>query len=103
MTLKNGRPPSSARRTFLSRVAVVIPICFASFTALYAYDWQAGPGYRRAPLHAVGAGKDGFSLLSSEDTRVRFTNSISEERLLPSRILPNGSGVAAGDVDGDGW
>jgi len=33
---------------------------------------------------------------------VRFTNTLSEQRALSSQILPSGSGVAAGDVDGDG-
>src|SRR5260370_13898384 len=68
-----------------------------------AYDWQNGPGYRRARLNPVGAGKEGFSLLSPEQTGIFFTNTLSEQRALASEILPNGSGVAAGDVDGDGW
>jgi hypothetical protein len=68
-----------------------------------AYDWQDGSGYRRAKLRPVGAGKDGFTLLSGEQTGVLFTNGLSEQRTLSSQILPSGSGVAAGDVDGDGW
>ena len=67
-----------------------------------AYDWQDGPGYRRARLEPVGSGKEGFTLLSPEQTGIFFTNSLSEQRTLASEILPNGSGVAAGDVDGDG-
>ncbi|HWV99022.1 MAG TPA: FG-GAP-like repeat-containing protein [Candidatus Acidoferrum sp.] len=35
-------------------------------------------------------------------TGIFFTNVLSEERALASQILPSGSGVAAGDVDGDG-
>jgi hypothetical protein len=66
------------------------------------YSWENAPGYRRAKLQPVGAGKDGFTLLSGEQTGVLFTNSLSELRTLASQILPNGSGVAAGDVDGDG-
>src|SRR6266404_5957938 len=68
-----------------------------------AYDWQNGPGYRRARLNPVGAGKEGFTLLPPEQTGIFFTNTLSEQRALASEILPNGSGVAAGDVDGDGW
>jgi enediyne biosynthesis protein E4 len=66
------------------------------------YDWQNGPGYRRARLDPIGAGKDGFTLLSPSQTGILFTNMLSEQRTLASEILPNGSGVAAGDVDGDG-
>src|SRR5438270_134643 len=67
------------------------------------YDWQNGPGYRRARLDPVGTGKDGFTLLSPAETGILFTNYLSEPRTLASEILPNGSGVAAGDVDGDGF
>jgi hypothetical protein len=65
-------------------------------------QWENGPGYRRAKLEPVGAGKDGFTLLPGEQTGVLFTNYLSEQRALSSQILPSGSGVAAGDVDGDG-
>src|SRR5258706_13607944 len=36
-----------------------------------------------------------------EVTGVRFTNTVPESRSLTNHILLNGSGVAAGDVDGD--
>lgn len=45
----------------------------------------------------------GFVLLSPERTGLRFTNEVAEGRHLTNQILLNGSGVAAGDVDGDGW
>src|SRR5690349_10828879 len=67
-----------------------------------AYEWENGPAYRRARLDPIGSGKDGFTLLSPADTGVLFTNTLSEQRTLASEILPNGSGVAAGDIDGDG-
>ena len=44
----------------------------------------------------------GFVLLSSAQTGVTFTNHLPEQRHLTNQILPNGSGVAAGDIDGDG-
>ncbi len=66
-------------------------------------EWEPGPGYRRAKVQPIGAGKDGFTLLAPEQTGIFFTNFLTEERTLSSQILPSGSGVAAGDVDGDGW
>ena len=36
-------------------------------------------------------------------TGITFTNRLAQERHLTNQILLNGSGVAAGDVDGDGW
>jgi hypothetical protein len=38
-----------------------------------------------------------------EATGIRFTNVLPESRSLTNTVLPNGSGVAAGDVDEDGW
>lgn len=64
--------------------------------------WEAREGYRCRRLEPVGTGKDGFTLLLPEQTGIVFTNLLSEARTLSSQILPSGSGVAAGDVDGDG-
>ncbi len=44
----------------------------------------------------------GFSPVDSGKSGLRFTNSVPEERHLTNQIYLNGSGVAAGDVDGDG-
>jgi len=66
-------------------------------------EWEPGTGYRRAKVQPLGAGKDGFTLLAPEQTGIFFTNFLTEARTLSSQILPSGSGVAAGDVDGDGW
>ena len=49
------------------------------------------------------SGKTGFSELVEEQTGITFTNWLPEARYLTNQILLNGSGVAAGDVDGDGW
>jgi hypothetical protein len=41
--------------------------------------------------------------LPAESTGIRFTNYLSEDKALESSVRTSGSGVAAGDVDGDGW
>ena len=61
-----------------------------------------GEGVRRIPLSAPGIGRTGFTLLPSSRTGVTSSNSISDEAVAANRILENGSGVALGDVDGDG-
>ena len=48
-------------------------------------------------------GKSGFVRLEPQKTGVVFTNVVPAERHYTNQILLNGSGVAAGDVDGDGW
>ena len=65
-------------------------------------DWQNGPGYRSAQLIVPKTGKTGFDLLSSTDTGITFSNLVPEQVHLTNHIFLDGSGVAAGDVDGDG-
>src|SRR4051812_11193716 len=68
-----------------------------------AAEWEAGNGFRSRALNVPAGGKTGFTLLNSASTGIYFTNSLSEARELKNHVLLNGSGVAAGDVDGDGW
>ena len=67
-----------------------------------ALNWQEGAGFRSLQVSPKGRG-EGFTLLPSAASGVHFTNQLSEQRHLTNQILLNGSGVAAGDVDGDGW
>src|SRR5437899_11467780 len=69
---------------------------------LWAAEWQTGPGYRSIDLEVAKSGKPGFSLLSAAHTGILFSNTIPESVHLTNQILLDGSGVAAGDVDGDG-
>jgi hypothetical protein len=50
----------------------------------------------------ASAGRVGFTLVAPSDTGITFTNLVPEQRHLTNQILLNGSGVAAGDIDGDG-
>jgi len=65
--------------------------------------WTHEAGFRWRGAVATESGSTGFKVMDPILTRVGFTNALSEARALQSQILPNGSGVAAGDVDGDGW
>lgn len=60
--------------------------------------WLVGGGPR---VHTA-APRAGFSALSPDRTGVAFTNHLAPDRALANHILLNGSGVAIGDVDGDG-
>ncbi len=61
------------------------------------------PGVRLTSLPAVETSPPGFTSMPPLATGILFTNYISESRHLTNQILLNGSGVAVGDVDGDGW
>lgn len=66
--------------------------------------WQAGVGHRWRALmdEATGAGREGFTRMEGVRTGVGFINVLDERAGAANRVLYNGAGVAAGDVDGDG-
>lgn len=64
--------------------------------------WVEGAGFRSAPVIPSGRGV-GFSSLAQAETGLHFTNLLSERTVAINRVTENGSGVALGDVDGDGW
>src|SRR4051812_44118065 len=68
-----------------------------------AREWHQGQGYRWSGLVLPENGKTGFTLIPSTQTGISFSNHLSATELEKNRILENGSGVALGDVDGDGW
>ena len=63
---------------------------------------QTPGSMRRMPLVVPPGQAAGFRLLSSSQTGVRFVNQLSDQNAANNQILLNGSGVAIGDVDGDG-
>lgn len=67
--------------------------------------WQEGRGfrYRALSFDSTAATRSGFHSMPGEQTGVRFTNRLSTAQASKNRILYNGSGIAAGDVNGDGW
>jgi hypothetical protein len=64
--------------------------------------WHAGAGFRWRALAVPKTGKTGFTRLEAAACGITFTNFVADERGIANRNLLNGSGVAAGDVDGDG-
>ena len=63
---------------------------------------ETGPGFRCWPLRVIDGAKAGFTGVPSDSTGVIFTNVLSRARQMTNQIYLSGSGVAAGDVDGDG-
>jgi hypothetical protein len=47
-------------------------------------------------------GKTGFTVMEPAATGISFTNTVAESRHLTQHLLLGGSGVTAGDLDGDG-
>ena len=61
------------------------------------------PGFRRIPLTAAAPHAAGFTSLPGSLTGIAFTNHLATADAAANNNLMAGSGVAAGDVDGDGW
>src|SRR5438045_6070323 len=87
----------------LARTVRLVLAClvFIGLPAI-ALEWESGPGFRSAALTLPGSGKSGFVRLSGVDTGITFSNQIAPARYTTNQIYLNGSGVTAGDVDGDG-
>ncbi len=83
-------------------LAIALPGFLAAAAQSPVNPWENAAGLRRVKLAPLGEQKDGFTPLAGERTGINFTNGLPESRALASQILPSGSGVAAGDVDGDG-
>jgi enediyne biosynthesis protein E4 len=67
--------------------------------------WKQANGGRfqaLAPAPGGEVGRTGFTTLRPADTGLAFTNSLDPQAAANNRILENGSGIALGDVDGDG-
>ena len=54
-------------------------------------------------LPSLQGNRVGFSRMNPAETGIRFTNQIADIRAITNRNLLSGSGVALGDIDGDGW
>ncbi len=86
------------------RVSGLLAAAGFSVLTVAAQDraWQQGQGLRWAPLEPAAGGKPGFTLLPPELTGLLFTNLLDLWKGESNRVLANGSGLAAGDFDGDG-
>ena len=104
-------PRANRSRRMIRQPSLLIPSVVAALVAVAAGAgepgtnpvWQPISGGRWAPLPVASGGQPGFALLSPAQTGVAFTNTVSEEAAAANRVLLNGSGVAAGDFDSDGW
>ena len=63
---------------------------------------QSPEGFEEFPLNVTQSGSPGFTLIDPSESSLVFTNVLSFSRHTTNQIYLNGSGVAAGDVDGDG-
>ncbi len=65
-------------------------------------EWQEGADHRWLALDVEGRETAGFEILSPGRTGIEAANELPAALALENRTLADGSGVALGDVDGDG-
>ncbi len=87
---------------FLVRVTLPAAVVLCGGCGPGALDWVEEDGYRWAELRVSGEDGPGFEQLDPSETGISFENVVTEEQYIENSHYLNGSGVAAGDVDGDG-
>lgn len=66
-------------------------------------QWSTSPdGFRYKPLAVNSSTSSGFIAVPTEISGISFVNQLADSRSLTNQVFLNGSGVAAGDVNGDG-
>ncbi len=86
----------------LALTAAFLAVFGAGIGSHAAAVWVNESGWRHQPLSVPGTGRAGFSMLSPLDTGILFTNTLPASLSITNQALVDGSGVAAGDIDGDG-
>ena len=84
------------------RLVLLLGLLLFALPAL-GLDWRPIPAGRVAKLPVPREGKTGFTRMPAAALGITFTNRLADERGITNRNLLSGSGVACGDVDGDGW
>ncbi|MGH7562693.1 MAG: VCBS repeat-containing protein [Gemmatimonadales bacterium] len=83
-------------------VAALLLLPLLSCGPSAAGPWQEEAGVRWRELAGSGKGSAGFTTLAAARTGIAFRNDVSDSAAYRNRHLMHGSGVAVGDVDGDG-
>lgn len=97
------KPDHSFTKTLITS-GILIIITFILFKRIGSDGtliWHEKNNYRWSELNYKGK-LSGFKLLNPSKTGIGFFNSLTEDQIKSNQILLNGSGVAVGDVDGDG-
>lgn len=90
-------------KAFYREAAVFILLLIsAGCTSSPELEWQQEKEYRWAEIPSGSSGQYGFERQPSSQTGIEFKNAMTEKELAENRHYLNGSGVAAGDIDGDG-
>ena len=99
---KSQASPLIRNTTLLGILVPILLLILQSCAEKPSLKWHHEVGYRWAELSVPELGAPGFQLLPASETGVVFSNSLTRDQITENRLLLGGSGVATGDVDGDG-
>jgi hypothetical protein len=85
------------------RVRLFLLVLFAAAGIPPAIGGADIAGHQSIAVTPRSGGQPGFTALSPRSTGIWFTNRLEGDARLTNAVAHNGSGVAIGDVDGDGW
>lgn len=93
------------RDQVLRRLGLCVVLVFAlgGCSGEHDVNWHEEEGYRWRSVEPGFWGESGFARLDSSTTGIAFENRLTNEEIDDNQHYMNGSGVAAGDVNGDGW
>jgi hypothetical protein len=86
----------------LALVLAIAAVCL-DCAAAQPLVWKKEGEVRRAQLPQVSASQPGFTRIDPASIGIQFTNILLQPRKLANANLMNGSGIALGDYDGDGF
>lgn len=90
------------RRQGTALITLTLFLLIAAGCSKTELTWNEDSNFRWAALD-VSRGEAGFKMRSSSSTGVSFVNHLTGDQIAENRHRMHGSGVALGDVDGDGW
>ena len=93
--------------SFTKKIAILAGLIVTIYLTIQLWPekslkWYGEAGYRWADLPPVKSGNPGFNLMPESETSITFSNSLTDDQIIDNRFLLGGSGVATGDIDGDG-
>ncbi len=83
--------------------AWIATLAWVFIAATGAFAEEPAAGVKAWPLEVPKGGQPGFTLMSGSQTGILFTNELLAWPEATNQNLLNGSGLALGDYDNDGW
>ena len=93
------------QKTFLLSWLTLSPFILPLLTTAATVDATHAGKHETIPLEITHRSSRtvGFTQLHSHETEIRFVNELKGDAFLTDAVAHNGSGVALGDVNDDGW